>query len=91
VIQLVSQVAPLSKQNDCSHVAASERLDRNRRGTRSLEYERELRLVTYLEPDTLLFPLVGAAFVVLGAAGTVRPRSWTVVTALLLTIPAYVQ
>jgi hypothetical protein len=58
---------------------------------RFLEYERELRLVTYLEPDTLLFPLVGAAFVVLGVAGTVRPRSWMVVTALLLTMPAYVQ
>jgi hypothetical protein len=58
---------------------------------RFLEYERELRLVTYLESDTLLFPLVGAAFVVLGAAGTVMPRSWMAVTALLLTIPAYVQ
>jgi hypothetical protein len=55
---------------------------------RFLEYERELRLVTYLEPDTLLFPLVGAAFVVLGAAGTVVPRSWMAVTALLLTVPA---
>lgn len=58
---------------------------------RFLEYERELRLVTYLEPNTLLFPLVGAAFVVLGVAGTVMPRSWMAVTALLLTIPAYVQ
>ena len=58
---------------------------------RTLEYERELRLVTYLEPDTLLFPLVGAAFVVLGAAGTVMPRSWMAITVLLLTIPAYVQ
>ena len=47
--------------------------------------------MTYLEPDTLLFPLVGSAFVVLGVAGTVRPRSWMVVTALLLTMPAYVQ
>jgi hypothetical protein len=58
---------------------------------RSLEYERGIRLLTYVEPQTLLFPLVGAAFVVLGAAGTVRPRNWMVVTAVLLTIPAYVQ
>jgi hypothetical protein len=58
---------------------------------RFLEYERELRLVTYVEPKTLLFPVVGAAFVVLGAAGTVMPRKWMVVTALLLTMPAYVQ
>ena len=56
-----------------------------------LEYERELRLLTYVEPDTLLFPLVGAAFVILGAAGTLRPRKWMIVVALLLTMPAYVQ
>lgn len=58
---------------------------------RSFEYERQLRLMTYLEPETLLFPFVGAAFVALGVAGTVRPSSWMVVAALLLTMPAYVQ
>ena len=58
---------------------------------RSFAYKRELRLMTYLEQETLLFPLVGAAFVVLGVAGSFRPRNWMVVAALLLTMPAYVQ
>jgi hypothetical protein len=58
---------------------------------RRLDYERELRLLTYAEPGMLLFPLVGAAFVVLGVAGTVRPHRLMVVAAVLLTMPAYAQ
>ncbi len=58
---------------------------------RSFDYYRDLRLITYSEPGALVFPLTGAALVVLGIAGAARPRWWLVVAAAALTVPAFVQ
>jgi hypothetical protein len=58
---------------------------------RVYDYRRDLRLLTYREPGGLVFPLVGAALFAIGVAGAVRPRTWVVVAAVTLTLPAFVQ
>ncbi len=58
---------------------------------RVFEYHRDLHLLTYAEPGGLVFPLSGAALLVIGIAGALRPRGWLVVAAAVLTVPVFVQ
>ena len=58
---------------------------------RSFDYYRELRLLTYAEPGGLVFPFTGAALLVAGIAGALRPRKWLIVAVAVLTVPAFVQ
>jgi hypothetical protein len=58
---------------------------------RGFDYYRDLRLLTYAEPGGLVFPFTGAALLVAGIAGALRPRKWLIVAVAALTVPAFVQ
>jgi len=58
---------------------------------RSFDYHRDLHLLTYAELGGLLFPLSGAALLVAGIAGVLRPRVWLIVAVAALTVPVFVQ
>jgi len=58
---------------------------------RSFDYHRELRLLTYAEPGGLVFPFTGAALLVAGIAGALKPRTWLIVAVAALMVPAFVQ
>lgn len=58
---------------------------------RVFEYHRDLRLLTYVEAGGLVFPISGAALLVLGIAGALTPRRWLIVAVTVLTVPVFVQ